>query len=102
MKILPDPISFDWNKGNIDKNLKKHKVTDKEAEEVFINKPSFIFQDEKHSTAKEKRYGMFGLTDQGRLLSVAFTIRSEKIRIITARNISRKERRSYEKIKNNS
>lgn len=98
MKILPDPISFLWDKGNIDKNFKKHKVTNKETEETFENKPKFIFEDEKHSTV-EKRYGIFGVTDNGKQLSVVFTIRNDKVRIITAREMSKRERRSYEKIK---
>src|SRR3989338_4470708 len=102
MKIIPDPLSFAWDKGNLDKNFKKHGVTNKEAENVFENKPIFIFADEKHSTLKEKRYGAFGVTNQDRLLSVVFTVRNEYVRIITARNMSRKERRAYEKIKNNS
>lgn len=98
MKILPDPVSFVWDKGNIDKNFKKHKVTNKEAEEVFENKSKFIFEDVKHSTV-EKRYGIFGVTDNGKQLSVVFTIRNDKVRIITAREMSNRERRSYEKIK---
>lgn len=101
MRILPDPVSFVWDKGNIDKNLKKHKVTNKETEEVFENKPAYIFEDQKHSV-KEKRYGIFGQTDKGKLLTVVFTIRTEKVRIITARSMSKSERKSYEKIKKNT
>lgn len=101
MKILPAPISFLWDKGNLDKNLKKHNVTNKEAEETFENKPRFIFEDEKHSV-NEKRYGLFGQTDRGRLLSIVYTMRKDEIRIITARDMSIRERRSYEKIKANS
>lgn len=99
MRILPDPVSFIWDQGNIDKNL-KHEVKNKEAEEVFENKPS-IFKDEKHSIT-EKRYGLFGQTDHRRLLSIVFTIRKDKIRIITARDMSKRERRAYDKIKNDS
>ena len=55
MKILPEPISFEWDKGNIDKNFKKHKVTNREAEEVFNNEKKLIIEDERHSLA-EKRY----------------------------------------------
>lgn len=101
MRILPDPVSFVWDKGNIDKNYKKHKVTNKETEEVFENKPVFIFEDQKHSL-NEKRFGIFGQTDKGRLLSVVFTIRHDHVRIITARSMSKRERRSYEKIKKNT
>lgn len=49
MKILPKPLKFEWDKGNIDKNLVKHNVTDREAEEIFDNEPKFIFEDERHS-----------------------------------------------------
>lgn len=101
MKILPDSLTFKWDKGNFDKNLVKHGVTNREAEEVFENEPKFIFEDEKHS-AIEKRYGLFGKTNKGKLLSIVFTLRDDKVRIITARNTSRRERKSYEKIKNYS
>ena len=101
MRILPEPLSFEWDKGNLGKNL-KHKVSDKEAEEAFINGPSFIFKDEGHSQV-ESRYGLFGRTSGSRLLSIVFTIRRDKIRIITARDTSKKERKAYEeKIKNHS
>jgi len=101
VKIIPEPIRFEWDKGNRDKSLKKHEVANKESEQTFENKPRFIFEDPKHSL-REQRYGLFGQTDKGRLLSIVFTIREEKIRIITARDISRKERSSYEKIKANT
>ncbi len=102
MRILPQPLSFDWDKGNIDKNLKKHKLSNKEIEQVFINdKEKFTFEDQKHSVT-EKRHGIFGKTDNGKLLSVVFTLRKDKVRVITARSMSKKERRSYEKIKTNS
>lgn len=99
MKILPDPATFVWDKGNIDKNLDKHGVTNKEVEESFQNKPVYLFKDELHSTKKEIRYGMFGITDKRRRVSLVFTLRKENIRVITVRDMSRKERRAYEKIK---
>lgn len=102
MKILPKPIAFDWDKGNIDKNLIKHNVTNKEAEEVFDKEPKFIFEDERHSLF-EKRYMVWGVTSRARRLSVFFTIRRDKIRIISARDMHKKERRKYEeKIKADS
>ncbi|MBI4009293.1 BrnT family toxin [Candidatus Roizmanbacteria bacterium] len=100
MKILPEPVVFDWDKGNINKNFEKHEVSDKEAEEAFENSDLYIFEDKQHSQV-EKRYGVFGITDKRRLLSVAFTLRKDKVRIITARDMSRRERRAYEKIKKN-
>lgn len=99
MKILPEPISFDWDKGNIDKNFKKHKVSNIEIEQAFVNdKEKFSFEDQKHSII-ERRYGIFGKTNSGKLLSIVFTLRKDKVRVITARPISKKERRSYEKVK---
>lgn len=96
MKILPEPVSFIWDKGNIDKNLKKHKITNKEAEEAFENSPKFIFDDEKHSI-NEKRYMIWGKTDKDKLLSIFFTMRNDQVRIISARPMHKKERRAYEK-----
>lgn len=94
MKILPEPLCFEWDKGNINKNLIKHKVANQEAEEVFDNKPNFIIEDKKHSL-KESRYLIWGLTDKGRKLAVIFTIRKDKIRIISARVTNKKERKAY-------
>lgn len=95
MKILPEPIEFEWDRGNIDKNVKKHDVANKEAEEVFKNKPIFIFEDAKHSL-RETRYMIWGKTDNERLLTIFYTLRKDKIRIISARDMHKKERRSYE------
>lgn len=96
MKILPEPIEFDWDKGNIDKNYLAHNVTNQEAEEIFIEKSQIILGDEKHSL-KEKRYMLCGTTAKGRKLAVIFTIRNDKVRIISARDMNIKERRAYEK-----
>ncbi|MFA5779776.1 MAG: BrnT family toxin [Elusimicrobiota bacterium] len=95
MEIVSEPIFFEWNKGNIDKNLRKHNVANRETEEVFENDPKFIFRDEKHSQ-KEERYGLYGKTKAERLLFVVFTIKRDKVRVISARNMSKKERRVYE------
>lgn len=97
MERLPDLLEFEWDQGNREKNFIKHGVTNKEAEEAVTNKLPFIFPDEGHSGI-EKRYALYGKTDQGRRLSIVFTIRKEKVRIITARDMSKKERRAYEKI----
>lgn len=95
--MLPQVLSFDWDEGNINKNLAKHQVSDREAEEVFGVEPNFIFEDIRHSE-KERRLGLFGQTKPGRLLSIVFTVRNDRIRVITARNMSRRERKSYQKI----
>ena len=96
MKIWEEPVEFDWDKGNIGKNL-KHGVEDKEAEQIFDNDPEFVFEDEKHSLS-EVRYMIWGVTNQGRQLSVFFTMRKGKVRIISARYMHKKERSRYEEI----
>ena len=76
-----DLAGFDWNKANKRKNLIKHQVYYKECEEIFYNKPLDFFQDEKHSI-KEKRYGAFGQTNKKRRLTIIFTVRNKKIRVV--------------------
>lgn len=98
MKKLPIPVSFDWDKGNIDKNWIKHKVHFKEAEEIFFNKPLRTFKDKRHSQ-KEDRFVALGETNKRRKLYIVFTFRNRKARIISARNQSKKERRLYAKEK---
>jgi len=97
VKILPKPVAFEWDKGNIDKNLVKHNVTDRESEEVFSNKPFLVSLDKKHSTKNEIRYQALGKTDAERILFLSFTIRGNKVRMISARPASRKERNIYAK-----
>jgi len=92
---LPVPLKFDWNKGNKYKNWKKHKVDYKESEEVFFNMP-VILKDKKHSQ-KETRFVALGITQRIKKLFIIFTIRKNKVRIISARQMSRKERKFYEK-----
>jgi len=94
-KIVPEPIEFDWDKGNVDKNFKKHRVLNEEAEEVFLNDP-LISEDKEHSKV-EKRYQCLGITDKNKQLFVSFTTRNDKIRIISTRSMNKKERKTYEK-----
>jgi len=89
---LPVPLTFDWDPGNVEKNWQKHKVHFKEAEEVFFNKLLIILEDIKHSQ-KENRFIALGITNENRNLYIVFTIRNKKIRIISARNQSKSERR---------
>lgn len=91
---LPAPLLFDWDEGNVEKNWKKHKVYFKEAEEVFFNTPLTIFLDQKHSFL-ENRFQALGVTNKRRYLSVIFTIRDKRLRIISARSQDKKERRRY-------
>lgn len=87
---------FEWDKGNEFKNQDKHDVSNPECEEVFFNQPLITSNDEKHST-DEARYHALGKTNETRLLFVVFTIRGNKIRVISARDMNRKERTIYEK-----
>ena len=86
---------FDWDEGNISKNFLKHGVTNENVEGVFGLRPLLILPDTKHSVYETRKL-LLGVTDSGRKLSIVFTIRSGKIRIISARNMSRKEVRFYE------
>jgi uncharacterized DUF497 family protein len=101
MLILPEPISFEWDTGNINKNLDKHNVTNQEAEELFSNEPFLVHEDSKHSI-KEQRFRALGKTKSGRMLFVTFTIRNNKVRIISVRDMNRKEEVIYETIEKNS
>ena len=96
IRILSKVVAFEWDKGNIDKNLKKHNVSNQEAEEVFFNKPIVFSEDKKHSTT-EKRYMIWGKTNRNRLLTIFFTIRNNRIRVISTRDMHKKERSEYEK-----
>jgi uncharacterized DUF497 family protein len=88
-------VGFQWDDGNVDKNRVLHNVENWEYEQVFFNDPLLIIDDPRHSTTEE-RWAAFGHTDEGRLLTVVFTKRASMIRIISARDMSRKEMRFYE------
>lgn len=88
-------LGFDWDKGNSGKNEKGHGVADKECEEAFWCKPRWIGPSA--HPAQERRYLALAKTLAGRLLAVVFTVRNRHIRVISARPMSRKERRTYEK-----
>lgn len=87
---------FDWDKGNIRKN-DKHGVSMAESEQVFFNQPLLLLGDMKHSEV-EHRFHALGKTDEGRTLHITFTLRNsgEKIRVISARDMHKKERTIYE------
>lgn len=93
---LPSVRLFEWDKGNKQKNWLKHKVTSEEAEEGFDDDNRMLFEDIKHSSSQEKRFLLFGKTNEERKL-VVFTMRGKKIRIISARPMNRKEAIIYEK-----
>ena len=88
---------FDWDEGNARKSVEKHDVSQFEAEQVFFNQPLLVLADDKHSQA-ETRYHALGVTDGSRLLHVTFTLRIKNtlIRVISARDMHKKERIIYE------
>jgi len=88
-------VGFDWDDGNKQKNWEKHQVDFRECEEVFFNQPLLIKEDSKHSS-QEKRFFVLGRSDIGRTLFLVFTLRNNKIRVISARDQSKKERKIYE------
>ncbi|WP_447972151.1 BrnT family toxin [Nitrospira sp. Kam-Ns4a] len=94
-EVLDHCTGFDWDAGNLDKNWERHGVTQGESEEVFFNRPVLVAPDPAHSQT-EPRYAALGQTSGGRLLAVVFTIRGTLIRVISARDMSRRERRRYE------
>ena len=85
---------FQWDQGNIDKNLIKHGVENWECEQVFFNRPLIVLDDPEHSVP-EKRWAVFGKTDADRFLVVIFTKRDNFIRVISARDMNKKERDFY-------
>lgn len=85
---------FEWDNGNLE-HIEKHDVGYKECEEVFFNKPLIVNKDKEHSQI-EQRWEVLGRINKGRLLFIAFTIRKSKIRVISARDQNKKERKIYQ------
>ena len=101
-ELLKYCTGFEWDKGNSRKNWIRHQVTRNECEQVFFNEPKMINEDKKHSQF-EKRFYLLGITDRKRFLFLVFVLRGKLIRVISARDMSKKERRIYnEKAKRNS
>jgi uncharacterized DUF497 family protein len=91
---LGECIGFDWDESNTVKNWERHRVKPEEAEDVFFHEPLVVRSDVGHSS-KEKRYRAIGRTSRGRLPFVAFTIRRKLIRVISVRDMSRREFEEY-------
>ena len=92
---LSDATGFQWDDGNAGKNWELHQVSQAECEEVFFNRPLLLAPDEAHSQ-REVRYAALGQTNGGRRLSIILTRRGTLIRVISARDMSRRERNVYE------
>ena len=89
-------IVFEWDQWNVQKNEDKHGVSRLEAESAFYDPRHRLFEDLQHSGPRESRYILYGRSLEARVLMVGFTRRGRKVRVITARTASRKERRIYE------
>lgn len=86
---------FDWDDGNREKNWKQHSVEWTEAEETFLSVPLLVLPDPTHSQS-ETRFAVLGRTLADRRLVVVFTVRNNRIRVISARDMSKKERTMYD------
>jgi uncharacterized protein len=93
--ILAQCDGFEWDAHNSEKNWRSHKVSAAECEQVFFNRPIVSGEDIGHS-GKEKRFYILGRTDAGRMLFVVFTVRSNQARVISAKDMNRKEIKIYE------
>jgi uncharacterized protein len=98
---LAECTGFDWDEWNTLKNWEKHKVTPEEAEDVFFGEPFVVRGDVAHSSS-ERRYRALGRTAGGRLLTVIFTVRRKLIRVISAREMNRREAAEYRRYEKNS
>ena len=85
---------FEWDAGNSDQNWLRHEVRQAEAEQALLNRPLVLAVALKHA-ANESRFLAFGRTDAARQLAVVFTVRAHRVRVISARALSRAERKVY-------
>jgi uncharacterized DUF497 family protein len=96
-EFFPDVSGFQWDAGNSGKSWERHQVSDGEAEQLFFNRP-LVASDPRHS-AKEPRDFALGQTDAGRTLMVVSILRGSWLRVISARPMSRRERKVYDEAK---
>jgi uncharacterized DUF497 family protein len=92
--LLDQITGFDWDEANAPKLLARHRVTTGEVEQAFFHVPLLLALDLKHS-ANEPRYLALGRTTDARLLHIVFTVRGDRVRPISAREMNRKERSKY-------
>ena len=97
-EILAGLEGFEWDAGNSDKNWLNHQARQAEAEQALLNRPLLVTPDVGHSQF-ESRFFALGRTDRGRYLAIVLTVRTNRIRVISARPMSRAERRVYGQIK---
>jgi len=94
LDLIAQCSGFQWDEGNLEKVLLRHRVSKDECEEVVLGHSIFAEVNETHSTS-EPRYCVMGRTASRRCLYVTFTIRGDLLRVISARDMSRRERRIY-------
>ena len=94
LERLAQCTGFDWDSGNAPKLEQRHGVTPGECEQVFFREPLLIAPNHKHSISEE-RWAAWGCTADGRALAIVFTLRGDRIRPLSARDMNRKERRFY-------
>lgn len=93
-KILENCTGFEWDQGNLAKNWDQHDVSSGECEQIFFNRPLIIKRDKEHSKI-ENRYYVLGRTNVNRLVFAVFAVRNDKIRIISARDMTDSEIERY-------
>ena len=92
---LRDWEGFEWDEGNLLKNWEKHRVAAAECEQVFFGRPLMTRTDTERSE-EETRWYALGVTDAGRRLFIVFTVRQKRLRVISARDMSRRERKVFD------
>jgi uncharacterized DUF497 family protein len=94
--LSQESFQFEWDQGNRTKSQQKHKVALEEIEEVFAMAEAIRALGEQFKpAAPEPRFGILGVTKQGRHLFICFTLRGSGIRVISSREMSKKERKLY-------
>ena len=94
-ELFDSCVGFQWDSGNSDKNWIKHRVSNFECEQAFFNQPLVVSADVGHSQ-REQRFYALGQTDGRRYLFIVFTIRNQRVRVISARDMNRQERKVYD------
>ena len=99
--VLRKCVGFEWDEGNILKSWERHRVSASECEQAFFNRPIVAFPDVAHSS-DEPRFYALGQTDAARYIFIVLTVRNNLIRVISARDMSRKERKAFENYEKDS
>jgi uncharacterized protein len=93
---LPEPLEFEWDEPNKNKIWLKHKVSTEECEEAFLTEYVFTQPDALHSVSEERNI-LISKTKKGRILFIVYTLRKNKVRVVSARDMHKKEQIFYEK-----